>query len=64
MRKRDAHELDPPAPIGRGTAARPRRPWLLVLDEPVAMLDPVARNDFMATVMTAAADDGPSEVTT
>ena len=37
-----------------------RRPRLLVLDEPVAMLDPVARHDFMATVVTAAAADGVS----
>jgi ABC-type multidrug transport system ATPase subunit len=27
-----------------------------VLDEPVAMLDPVARHDFMATVLAAASD--------
>jgi ABC-2 type transport system ATP-binding protein len=37
-----------------------RRPRLLVLDEPVAMLDPVARHDFMALVLTAAVDDGVS----
>src|SRR6204780_1274762 len=35
-----------------------RRPRLLVLDEPLANLDPVARHDFMATVMAAGAADG------
>src|SRR6516162_880743 len=39
------------------TLALARRPRLLVLDEPVAMLDPVARHDFMALVLTAMADD-------
>ena len=39
-----------------------RQPQLLVLDEPMAMLDPLARHDFMATVMTAVADDGVSVV--
>jgi ABC-2 type transport system ATP-binding protein len=37
-----------------------RRPRLLVLDEPVASLDPVARHDFMATVLASAAADGVS----
>src|SRR5690349_1344494 len=44
------------------TLALARRPRLLVLDEPVAMLDPLARHDFMATVLAAAADDGVSVV--
>ena len=42
------------------TLALARRPQLLVLDEPMAMLDPLARHDFMATVMTAIADNGVS----
>ena len=42
------------------TLALARRPQLLVLDEPVAMLDPLARHDFMATVLTAMTDDGVS----
>ena len=44
------------------TLALARHPRLLVLDEPTAPLDPVARHDFMATVMTAMADDGVSVV--
>ena len=44
------------------TLALARRPRLLVLDEPMAMLDPLARHDFMATVMTAMVDDGVSVV--
>jgi ABC-2 type transport system ATP-binding protein len=44
------------------TLALARRPRLLVLDEPMAMLDPLARHQFMATVMTAVADDGVSVV--
>src|SRR5580704_10847885 len=42
------------------TLALARHPQLLLLDEPVAMLDPIARHDFMATVLTAMADDGVS----
>lgn len=44
------------------TLALARRPRLLVLDEPTAPLDPLARHDFMATVMTAMAEDGLSVV--
>jgi ABC-2 type transport system ATP-binding protein len=44
------------------TLALARRPQLLVLDEPLANLDPLAREDFMAAVMTAAAADGVSVV--
>ncbi len=44
------------------TVALARRPDLLVLDEPLAMLDPLARHDFMASVMAAVADDGVSVV--
>jgi ABC-2 type transport system ATP-binding protein len=39
-----------------------RRPQLLVLDEPLANLDPLARHDFMATVMATVAEDGMSVV--
>jgi ABC-2 type transport system ATP-binding protein len=44
------------------TLALARRPKLLVLDEPLANLDPIAREDFMATVMAAAEEDGISVV--
>jgi ABC-2 type transport system ATP-binding protein len=42
------------------TLALARHPRLLVLDEPTAALDPLARHDFMATAMTAMAEDGVS----
>jgi ABC-2 type transport system ATP-binding protein len=44
------------------TLALARRPALLVLDEPLASLDPLARHDFMASVMAAVAEDGVSVV--
>jgi ABC-2 type transport system ATP-binding protein len=37
-----------------------RHPRLLVLDEPVARLDPLARHDFMASLMEAVAAEGMS----
>jgi ABC-2 type transport system ATP-binding protein len=42
------------------TLALARRPRLLILDEPLAMLDPLARHDFMAIVLTAMSDQGVS----
>jgi ABC-2 type transport system ATP-binding protein len=42
------------------TLALARHPRLLILDEPLAALDPLARQDFMATVMTSMTDDGVS----
>jgi ABC-2 type transport system ATP-binding protein len=44
------------------TLALARRPRLLVLDEPLANLDPLARHDFMATVMATVAENGMSVV--
>src|SRR6266700_2153798 len=35
-----------------------KRPRLLLLDEPVASLDPLARREFMQTLMGAAVEDG------
>jgi ABC-2 type transport system ATP-binding protein len=42
------------------TLALARRPELLILDEPLARLDPLARHDFMASLMAAVAQDGVS----
>ncbi|MFG3257067.1 ABC transporter ATP-binding protein [Streptomyces sp. NPDC048172] len=35
-----------------------KRPRLLVLDEPLAQLDPLARREFLSTLMAAVAEDG------
>jgi ABC-2 type transport system ATP-binding protein len=42
------------------TLALGRRPRLLVLDEPMASLDPLARHNFMAAVTSAMSGDGVS----
>ncbi|MFE7190345.1 ABC transporter ATP-binding protein [Kitasatospora sp. NPDC057541] len=39
-----------------------KRPELLLMDEPLAALDPLARHDFMAALLTAVAEDGLSVV--
>jgi len=44
------------------TIALARRPDLLVLDEPLAALDPLARHDFMDSVLAAVTADGISVV--
>ena len=42
------------------TLAIARLPELVILDEPLARLDPLARHDFMGTMMGAVAEDGLS----
>src|SRR6202043_1896538 len=44
------------------TVALARRPDLLVLDEPLATLDPLARHDFMESLIAAVTEDGISVV--
>jgi ABC-2 type transport system ATP-binding protein len=44
------------------TVALARRPDLLVLDEPLASLDPLARHDFIQSVMETVAAEGVSVV--
>jgi ABC-2 type transport system ATP-binding protein len=44
------------------TLAMARRPRLLLLDEPLATLDPLARHDILALLMTSVAEDGLSVV--
>lgn len=40
------------------TIALARRPTLLILDEPLARLDPLARHDFMAILLAAVSEEG------
>ncbi|GAB3984640.1 ABC transporter ATP-binding protein [Actinoallomurus acanthiterrae] len=44
------------------TLALAKCPELLILDEPLAALDPLARHDFTAALMAAVAEDGVSVV--
>jgi ABC-2 type transport system ATP-binding protein len=44
------------------TLALAKRPELLLLDEPVASLDPLARREFMGTLMEAVGEGGLSVV--
>jgi ABC-2 type transport system ATP-binding protein len=44
------------------TLALAKQPQLLVLDEPVASLDPLARREFLNTVMEAVVDEGVTVV--
>ena len=44
------------------TIALAKRPEVLILDEPLATLDPLARHDFMGSLMAAVAEDGLSVV--
>ena len=44
------------------TVAVAKRPELLILDEPVASLDPLARREFLQSLMEVVADQGVSVV--
>lgn len=44
------------------TIALAKRPRLLILDEPLARLDPLARHEFMSLLMAAVAEDGVSVI--
>jgi ABC-2 type transport system ATP-binding protein len=44
------------------TIALAKRPEVLILDEPLAALDPLARHDLMSSLMAAVAQDGLSVV--
>jgi len=44
------------------TIALAKEPDVLILDEPLASLDPLARHDFMGSLMAAVAEDGLSVI--
>jgi ABC-2 type transport system ATP-binding protein len=44
------------------TVAAGKKPELLVLDEPVASLDPLARRDFLRSLMETVAEDGTTVI--
>jgi ABC-2 type transport system ATP-binding protein len=44
------------------TMAIAKRPEVLILDEPLAALDPLARHDLMGSLMSAVAEDGLSVI--
>jgi ABC-2 type transport system ATP-binding protein len=44
------------------TIALAKRPQLLILDEPMARLDPMARHDFLGVLMAAVAEEGLSVI--
>jgi ABC-2 type transport system ATP-binding protein len=44
------------------TMALAKRPEVLILDEPLAALDPLARHDLMGSLMSAVAEDGLSVI--
>ncbi len=72
QRRIDALDLDPRQHAGSLsggqraqlalTLAMAKRPQLLLLDEPVASLDPLARREFLASLMEFVAQDGLSVV--
>jgi ABC-2 type transport system ATP-binding protein len=71
-RRLAALELDPAQKAGRLsggqraqlalTVAAGKRPELLILDEPVASLDPLARRGFLEQLARSAAEDGTSVI--
>ena len=55
-------------PVGEHTGGQPaqvalamalgKRPELLILDEPIGSLDPLARHEFLQTLMDSVAENG------